>query len=68
MTRAAIKGKIYSSFEAESILSQLNALKLSDMIFSWIIKVDYILEIKVYGVDSCLKSNINDKAINQNSG
>lgn len=68
MTRAAIKRKIYYSFEAENILSQLNALKLSDMIFSWIIKVDYILEIKVHGVDFCLKSNVNDKVINQNSG
>lgn len=68
MTRAAIKRKIYSIFEAENILSQLNALKLSGMIFSRIIKVDYIVEIKVNGVDSCLKSNANDKASHQNAG
>lgn len=68
MTRAAIKRKIYSSFEAENILSQLNALKLSGMIFSWIIKVNYIVEIKVHSVDSCLKSNANDKASHHNAG
>lgn len=52
--RVVITRKIDSSSEAENKLSQLNALKLSViMIFSWVIKVDYILGIKVHGVNSC---------------